>query len=1263
MASRFSSACSYSQVLPRRNPFDFGLRIAWGGATAQTTAQFKVSDGDLSDPVRFALEADTPGSTLLEDNTLEIQQRSNRAYDGCEVTFRGPETASLQVVIQPNAAGEPYRAEIPVAKFLTEPHSAALNVGGRLYIRRAPGDELRIQHRRKSLVFWTSEVFEFDVVPSLYNLEPGTNVDCRLELIRSRASDVVWSEEFDLKVRDDGRLDRISEVTLPLPADEGAYDLRVSIGTRNFFKPFRRNVITRRSVQLVAVDAKATATEEVDWEEQVTIDPLNPGWWQRLAKLPHLKILPWPQEPPSAGENRVVRHGDQELTELAPGSWKAYPLPAEAVGRPHLVEIEYATDIPQTLAISIVQPNAAGAVLPMGLDSGVQVSKTSSDGKMAKHRLVFWPKTDTAWLLLVNRGTNGPAAYGKIRLFAGPESLPSSEVSTAKIDERMLAAYFDKPLFPENFAASEGLDEASQRSLDDWQTFLEGTDRLIQYLKHVGYNAAVISVVSEGSSIYPSDLLEPTPKYDNGLFFSTGQDPMRKDVLELMFRMFDREGIKLIPAVQFASPLPRLEQQVRQAGIRSNPFELIDFQGRPWLAQEGTRRGLAPFYNPLLPPVQSAMLEVIDELGRRYGKYDAFAGVSLQMGADTYAQMPSLRWGYDRNTILQFAEQTGWSRKSTFPRQWKDQVTNLRGRMREDWIAWRAEQLASFYVELQRNLAQHHTGAKLFLCGADLFSSREIGRLVRPTLAQASDTKKALLEMGLDPAMFRSNADIVITRPQRTAPTLSLWSQRVNLGMRDTADVNTTFGEAAHHASLFVQESLPMRLPSFDEQSPFGAERTKLWLESHVIPHAEENRRRFVHAISSTDTQTILDGGWMLPLGQEDAVRDLFDTFRHLPVERFETLPSSEESAGRHGVVVRRLIRGAKTYVYAVNDAPWPCQLTIELSATDDCRLEPLGSRVLPHLRREGRNWTWTVELKPYDLVGAAMTSPRVEFIDWNASIPRDVVPQLRQEIKQVRGLVTKLESPPQFKVLTNPGMEQPSERGVPGWVHAWGPRINIGTDGSQSRDGTRSLRVQNESDGDVAWIRSEPFAPPATGRISVFVWLRVDNPRHQPPLRLAIEGLLDGKPHYRYATVGRGSSAPPLKQSWEKYIFQVDDLPPGLTNLRVGFDLMGKGKVWIDDVKLYDRWLSEVEHDELVKRIALAAFQLDNGQTGSCQQFLDGYWSQFLRRHVESELVVARENNEGIRSARQPNETEQPSSPSMLDRVKGFVPKKVLPF
>jgi hypothetical protein len=141
-----------------------------------------------------------------------------------------------------------------------------------------------------------------------------------------------------------------------------------------------------------------------------------------------------------------------------------------------------------------------------------------------------------------------------------------------------------------------------------------------------------------------------------------------------------------------------------------------------------------------------------------------------------------------------------------------------------------------------------------------------------------------------------------------------------------------------------------------------------------------------------------------------------------------------------------------------------------------------------------------------------------------------------------------------------------------------------------------------------------------------------------------------------------------PLGEDWAPYTFRVDDLPlDGLTELRVGFDLMGEGEVWVDDVRLFDVWFSKNERNELTKHIALADLYLGEGQVSDCQRFLDGYWARFLTRHAPlDETAIAARPAEAAQERNEPKSQQQQagdSESSLLDRWKRFAPKKILPF
>ena len=234
------------------------------------------------------------------------------------------------------------------------------------------------------------------------------------------------------------------------------------------------------------------------------------------------------------------------------------------------------------------------------------------------------------------------------------------------------------------------------------------------------------------------------------------------------------------------------------------------------------------------------------------------------------------------------------------------------------------------------------------------------------------------------------------------------------------------------------------------------------------------------------------------------------------------------------------------------------------------------------------------MELEPLDLVGGELSSGQVQVVSWKVTPPPEAAEKIRAEVRAVTERVGSLNNHVPLAVLANPSFEQPAGEGfIPGWVQARGEGISVTIDSTSAHTGVNSLhmasRRTNVGAAPNVWVRSDPFPPPTTGRISIFTWIRVAAGAKQPRLRLAVEGKLDGQVYYKLAKVGDGEQGPPVKPlttNWAPYHFLLTDLPAtGLTDLRVGFDLMGEGEVWIDDVEVFDLWFDpDKEHRELTQ-------------------------------------------------------------------------------
>jgi hypothetical protein len=1266
---------------------DIRLQVTWGGGAArQWHGVMQVAGGTFSELKYLGLEADAVAAIFLQNNAVQIRPPTARDYDGFEVLVKADLTATLTMELAPT--GQPQetsQVEIPLSQLVSDYYYSKLDAqGNQILIHRAGGDTLRVEFERDSLVFAPGEEFQFSVQPHLLGNFASESLRCQLELVESRGGAQVWSQEAEVERRLEGGLAALGPFNITLPDAEGAYEIRIALHRRRFrdtFVPSRP--VHQRKLQLVVVATESTSVSDQLWELVDAIDPLGGGWMNWIQQVPKLPLIPdFRQEPVGDRQAEPRDYLDRKLAQLGHGGWQAYPVPIRAIGQPHILDVEYPSDIPQTLGISIVEPNAVGKVVPIGLDSGVNVGRGQwqQAPRLLHHRLLFWPRTNTPFVVLSNRRDHGTAMFGKIQVFAGPVALDSVDVEDGQRSElpgsvspdafqsRLIAAYFEKPLFPENFSAPEVADDWSGRSLEDWNTFLAGGNRLVQYLKYTGYNAAVVTIACQGSAIYPSRQLMPNPKYDTGVYFSNGQDPLRKDVLELLFRLFDRAGLRLIPAIQFSSPLPELERMRQQQPGDVTGIDLVDAQGQRWVEQFDAERGSAPYYNPLDPRVQRAMRHVVTEVVDRYSQHPSFAGISLALGPHTYAAFPGADWGRDPVTLQRFHR----GRNSNKPQQPEDAKLSPNSReFQNAWLKWRSRELAKFHHTILADIQQRRGNAKLFLLSSNLFANPRIASSLRPTLPNRLNLTEVMLQFGLEAEHYERQPAIVLPRPDRIAAEDNLVTQAVNINLSTNPVADQYFDTVSPAGSVFLHETHPASLPGFDQASPFGKDNTHVLLVPHVPPSAHQNRRRFVHRLALRDEQYLIDGGWMLPLGQEDSLQPLLRTLAHLPAEKFETVQPPTDGLPTQPIVVRRRSTKDETYLYVVNDSPWTVSAEVDLHGPRSYGLTVFGNGTEVETRQMAGEQTWQLELQPYHVVAATVSSQDLKIPAYRATIDRTTYARLRQQVNAIRARAGMLDRPPAVETLLNPGFEIGANE-IPGWSFARGAEITIEADPTEHFSGNRALKLA--SNGPVAWVRSEPIEPPRTGRISVIARLKTEDPTRQPPLQVALEWRQDGKTEYRSWEVGAGRKAQPLGSEWgqQPFLVQFTALPTsGVQDLRIGFDLMGAGTVWVDDVEIYDLWFLPNERDELMIMTALAARSLSKGQVSDCQRILGGYWPQFLRDYVavDQHRMAALPTSAPTSSHYLPppqreedQNNDPPSESSMLDKMKRW-PGKVLPF
>jgi hypothetical protein len=447
------------------------VRLAWGGGTPRSwQGTIRVTDGKLADVIPLGLEADTPGSMrLVDETTLAIAPRFPRGYDGVDLRVTAPREAMLIIDLKPDG-GNP----LPSIQWRLETLAKVVQQANlddqenRLVGQRSPGDRLAVDLPREHLVFGPGEKFEFTVTPRPLDLAPNSGYLLNVALLGARGGAELTSQDREFKT-DAAAAPQLEGIfALTLPNEEGVYDVRIALYPKRLTSPLvRGKPICERRVQLVVVDpAQAPDRETTAWETALELDPAHPRWWEKMIRIPTIGKIPGiGQQTYGNGPVTTRFHLDRTLVELAPEMWQAYPLAIGDVGRLHMLEVEFPSDLAQTLQISLVEPNAAGQVVPVGLDSGIDVAQPlpGLKGAMRVHRFPFWPQTKAPLVLLVNRSATAPATFGKIRVQVGPAKLPPAIEKDAGVS-------LDRPFF-EVFGAAKLTD---RQGFADWLRFIRG---------------------------------------------------------------------------------------------------------------------------------------------------------------------------------------------------------------------------------------------------------------------------------------------------------------------------------------------------------------------------------------------------------------------------------------------------------------------------------------------------------------------------------------------------------------------------------------------------------------------------------------------------------------------------------------------------------------------------------------------------------------------------------------------------------------------
>lgn len=538
-------------------------------------------------------------------------------------------------------------------------------------------------------------------------------------------------------------------------------------------------------------------------------------------------------------------------------------------------------------------------------------------------------------LVVVAANRSDRSAAASLEGLADSFDSPTGRVT---IRRRLVGPYLHKPQLIRSLGADQLVESADKHNPDGWQTYMAAGKRLVDHLQDHQQSAMLLAVFADGESIYPSELLESPLRRDNGRSASNGQDPIQKDVLELFLRLFDREGLVLIPELQFDAPLPAIERLIRERSESSDELALVNGEGR---LRPGESHSAPPYYNVLAPGVQEAVIDVVQELLRRYASHAAFGGVAFELGPNSFLRLPGIEWGYDAATIRRFEAAS----LVHVPREGENGGPESAYRFltttaRREWLRFRCAEVARFHRRLVELVTAARPDARV------IFS----GRLALPGDSDSEATLIEFARSGGNPLVILPAQGLDFSQaPYANIPAVTVLRPLVRSGSADkiAQAAMYTINNSPAIDALYRSGRTGTLVSSPSEKTRADESSSDPRLPSRSATDEKAAARQDVHALATLDAQVIFDGASGIQATPDERIQQSKASIAKLP-----DMPFRNTGVQVQPVVVRCAHVGNVTYLYAVNDSSLgiDVELLLNCPATTTCRrLHPARSVSLHH--------------------------------------------------------------------------------------------------------------------------------------------------------------------------------------------------------------------------------------------------------------------------------------------------------------------------
>ena len=611
---------------------------------------------------------------------------------------------------------------------------------------------------------------------------------------------------------------------------------------------------------------------------------------------------------------------------------------------------------------------------------------------------IFWPRWTDCSITFMTWGFGESAAVQGFSIYELSE-LPKAAIPAGLMkNKRSIGIQYEDPC---GKGASEGA-----KTFDEWLT------HHIEYAHHTGQNRLVYPInwyhgPQFPSETQPADAFDVVVAEDRKQYSRSTTHP--PDWLSILLKRFDDENLEFVGSMtllRLGNLMKNMNidlESIKQGKDTYNNMlwndnvqsscgdwthlynarnyreyvrwqeDKADMSKFPWAYGEksGNFHG-GPMFNPLHPEVQRQILAYIEEIGRKYGEYASFKGISINMWHATLLWFGSLHSGYDDYTITLFEHETGilTSIKPDDPQRFSKRYEFLTFKCRPAWVEWRCKKVAEFICKIRDALRSGNPSLTLMLTfwnetskaqifgmpsaasqlharlndydffkegGADLLLlGREDGiQIAVETNHQRDrgwDTKgiNAPLESGF---MFRDHDFLDESRLHALRSADSPCGFVFNCWVEAWGEHRWFNCEPDDHNVPEITKMVDGEAEYVHRMNSYYPE-DGFWWDSQLriisaFPPEHHFKEHFAQALADYDALSITRGGLYLDKAHSTDTVDFAKPYRSLPNKKFITVGDSIDP-----VAVRKLWSDGLLYLYIVNREPY--EITVNLSFNAD---------------------------------------------------------------------------------------------------------------------------------------------------------------------------------------------------------------------------------------------------------------------------------------------------------------------------------------